>query len=63
MSRVIIGAVARLCAGVAGITLLLVSLFGEVTHSLLPGASAHIALFVVGAFTLVRAWSDDHDPR
>lgn len=58
-AAVFVGGLARLAAGLCGALICGVALFGEVTHAWLPGASAHIALFMLGALTLVRACKDD----
>lgn len=59
MTRRIIEGCARMSAGVCGLLICGVALFGEVTHSWLPGASANIVLFLLGALTLLRACKDD----
>jgi hypothetical protein len=59
MTRAVIGFLARMSATVCGFLICGVALFGEVQHHLLPGASAHVALFLLGCLTIVRAWTDD----
>ena len=58
----------RMGAMLCGVIICGVALFGEVRHGLLPGASANIVAFLLGAASIARGMRADgaekpHDPR
>jgi hypothetical protein len=55
----IIGFWARAGAIMCGVICCCVALFGTVEHGLLPGASAHVVLFLLGTGAIIRALRDD----
>lgn len=59
MTALVFRGLSRLASGVCGLLICGVALFGEVTHPWLPGASAHVVLFLLGALTCARAVMED----